>query len=99
MRAGAPPTSYLLTLPKRLAALQSVSAGRVYDLSHEIGMDAPFLAPNQTPVLLSTWATWRDSIRSWRVSARRSEVRARDFGTHFVGCLVEAVHLRGELPA
>jgi hypothetical protein len=38
----------LLTVEKRLAALQLVHDGRVYDVSHEIGIGAPFMAPNQT---------------------------------------------------
>lgn len=56
----------LLTPEKRLAALRSVRDGRVYDVSHEIGTDAPFMAPNQTPFLLSIWASWRDSIKHRR---------------------------------
>ena len=63
----------LLTVEKRLAALQSVREGRVYDVSHEISMGAPFMAPNQTPFLLSIWASWRDSIRRRRaLGATRS---------------------------
>ena len=50
----------LLTVEKRLAALGSVREGRMYDVSHEISMGAPFMAPNQTPFLLSIWASWRD---------------------------------------
>ena len=34
----------LLTAEKRLAALQSVREGRVYDVSHDISMGAPFMA-------------------------------------------------------
>ncbi len=56
----------LLTAERRLAALASVRDGRVYDVSHEISMGAPFLVPNQTPFLLSIWASWRDSIRRRR---------------------------------
>lgn len=56
----------LLTSERRCAALASVRAGRVYDMSHEISMAAPFLVPNQTPFLLSIWATWRDSIKRRR---------------------------------
>ena len=56
----------LLTAEKRLAALQMVRDGRVYDVSHEIGAGAPFMAPNQTPFLLSIWASWRDSIKRRR---------------------------------
>jgi kynurenine formamidase len=56
----------LLTLERRLAALRSIRAGRIYDLSHEISPKAPFMAPNQTPFLMSIWASWRDSIRRRR---------------------------------
>lgn len=67
----------LLTAERRLAALRMVNSGRVYDLSHEIDANAPFLLPNQTPFLLSIWASWRDSIK------RRRRVGARnDAGTN-----------------
>jgi kynurenine formamidase len=46
--------------------LRSVRDGRVYDVSHEIGANAPFMSPNQTPFLLSIWASWRDSIKRRR---------------------------------
>lgn len=62
----------LLTVERRLAALQSVRAGRIFDLSHEISAAAPFMPPNQTPFLLSIWASWRDSIR------RRRQIGARN---------------------
>jgi kynurenine formamidase len=29
-------------------------------------MNAPFMVPNQTPFLMSIWASWRDSIRRRR---------------------------------
>jgi kynurenine formamidase len=56
----------LLTVERRLAALRSIRNGTVYDLSHEISAGAPFMAPNQTPFLMSIWASWRDSIRRRR---------------------------------
>jgi kynurenine formamidase len=56
----------LLTAERRLSALASVREGRVYDVSHEISMGAPFMVPNQTPFLLSIWASWRDSIKRRR---------------------------------
>ena len=56
----------LITAEKRLAALRSVERGRMFDVSHEISAAAPFMAPNQTPFLLSIWASWRDSIRRRR---------------------------------
>jgi kynurenine formamidase len=66
----------LLTVEKRLAALRSVEHGRMYDLSHEISMDAPFMVPNQTPFLMSIWASWRDSIRRRRLGGALNDAGA-----------------------
>ena len=60
----------LLTVEKRLAALRSVREGRVYDVSHEIGMDAPFMVPNQTPFLMSIWAIVARQIKRRRATGR-----------------------------
>jgi kynurenine formamidase len=65
-----------LTAEKRLAALALVREGRMYDVSHEIGMGAPFLVPNQTPFLMSMWATWRDSIRRRRLLGATNDAGA-----------------------
>src|SRR5687768_10396146 len=67
----------LLTVERRLAALRSVQSGRVYDLSFEIGANAPYLLPNQTPYLLSIWASFRDSIKR-----RRAAGATNDAGTN-----------------
>jgi kynurenine formamidase len=67
----------LLTVERRLAALHSVKSGRLYDLSHEIGANAPYLLPNQTPYLLSIWASFRDSIKR-----RRKAGATNDAGTN-----------------
>ena len=66
----------LLTVEKRLVALQSVREGRVYDVSHEISAGAPFMAPNQTPFLLSIWASWRDSIKRRRLTGATNDAGA-----------------------
>lgn len=63
----------LLTAERRLAALATVSQGRVYDLSHEIHMGAPFMAPNQTPFLMSIWASWKDTIKRRRGMGARND--------------------------
>ena len=63
----------LLTVERRLAALQSVRRGRLYDLSHEISANAPYLLPNQTPYLLSIWASFRDSIKRRRAAGAKNE--------------------------
>jgi len=63
----------LLTVERRLAALRSVQSGRVYDLSHEISANAPYLLPNQTPYLLSIWASFRDSIKRRRAAGAQND--------------------------
>ena len=67
----------LLTVEKRLAALASVTQGRVFDLSHEIFMGAPYMAPNQTPFLMSIFGSWRDTIKR-----RRRMGATNDAGTN-----------------
>src|SRR5215471_13553971 len=67
----------LLTVERRLAALQSVREGRILDLSFEIGSNAPYLLPNQTPYLMSIWASFRDSIKR-----RRKFGATNDAGTN-----------------
>jgi kynurenine formamidase len=66
----------LLTVEKRLAALRSVEQGRMYDVSHEISMNAPFMVPKQTPFLMSIWASWRDSIRRRRLTGALNDAGA-----------------------
>ncbi|MDE2005374.1 MAG: cyclase family protein [Rhodospirillales bacterium] len=63
----------LMTDASRLAALRLAATGRVFDLSHEIHAGAPFMAPNQTPFLLSIWASARDSIRRRRSAGFRND--------------------------
>jgi kynurenine formamidase len=67
----------LLTVEKRLAALASVKQGRIFDVSHEIGMGAPFMPPNQTPYLMSIFGSWRDTIKR-----RRKMGATNDAGTN-----------------
>jgi kynurenine formamidase len=64
----------LLTPEKRLAALRTVTQGRIIDVSHEIAMNAPFMMPNQTPYLMSLWTNWRDSMRRRRKLGATNEV-------------------------
>ena len=56
----------LITPEKRLAALRSAVTGKIYDLAHTTGADAPYMRPNQPPFLLMMWSTWRDAIRRRR---------------------------------
>ncbi len=67
----------LLTVEKRLAALGSVRQGRIFDVSHEIGMGAPYMPPNQTPYLMSIFGSWRDTIKR-----RRKMGATNDAGTN-----------------
>jgi kynurenine formamidase len=67
----------LLTVERRVAALRSVREGRILDLSFEIGPNAPYLLPNQTPYLMSIWASFRDSIKR-----RRKLGATNDAGTN-----------------
>lgn len=67
----------LLTVEKRLAALGSIRHGRVFDVSHEIFMGAPYMAPNQTPFLMSIFGSWRDTIKR-----RRRMGATNDAGTN-----------------
>ena len=67
----------LLTVERRLAALRSVQSGRLYDLSHEISAAAPYLLPNQTPYLLSIWASFRDSIKRRRQTGATNDAGTR----------------------
>ncbi len=66
----------LITAEKRLAALGSVREGRMFDLSHETAAGAPYMAPNQTPFLLSMWASWRDSIKRRRSMGAHNDAGA-----------------------
>jgi kynurenine formamidase len=63
----------LLTVEKRLAALASVRSGQIIDVSHDIYMGAPFMPPNQTPYLMSIWASWKDSIKRRRAMGARND--------------------------
>ena len=99
----------LLTQERRLAALRAIRGGQLYDLSHEISPGAPFMAPNQTPFLMSIWASWRDSIgRRRRMGATNdagSNVERAEMTMH-VGTHIDALghfsigdHLYNGLPA
>jgi kynurenine formamidase len=84
----------LLTVEKRLEALASVKQGRVYDVSHEIAMGAPYLAPNQTPYLMSMFSTWRHAIPRRRAMGATNDAGANleriEMTTH-VGTHIDAL--------
>jgi len=83
-----------LTVEKRLAALRSVKQGKIYDVSHVISMNAPYMAPNQTPFLLSMWASWKESIKRRRkmgfTNDAGSNVDRLEMTTH-VGTHIDAL--------
>ena len=54
---------HFLTPEKTLFALKKVKQGRIIDLSHTIEMGAPFMAPNQTPYIISSSATAKNSMK------------------------------------
>ena len=54
---------HFLTPEKTLSALKKVKQGRIIDLSHTIEMGAPFMAPNQTPYIISSSATAKNSMK------------------------------------
>jgi len=66
-----------LTDATRLAAIQMVKRGAVYDLSHVIRMGAPAIAPTQPPYLMMMWQTAKDSVRR-----RRALGAENDAGTN-----------------
>ena len=98
-----------LTPERRLAAFGLIRTARVYDLSHAISAAAPYMAPNQTPFLLSMFASWRDSIKRRRklgftneagVNLERMEMTSH-VGTHIdaLGHFTKGDRLYNDLPA
>ena len=84
----------LLTPERRLAALSLVRTARIYDLSHVISAASPYMAPNQTPFLLSMFATWRDSLKRRRKLGFRNDagvnLERMELTTH-VGTHIDAL--------
>lgn len=84
----------LLTAERRLAALGLVREARAYDLSHTIAAGAPYMAPNQTPYLLSIFASFRDSLKRRRRLGFTNEAGANleriEMTTH-VGTHIDAL--------
>tara|TARA_E500000331_G_C17154206_1_gene668801 strand:+ start:225 stop:449 length:225 start_codon:yes stop_codon:yes gene_type:complete len=56
---------HFLTPEKTFSSLKIVKQGRIVDLSHTIEMGAPFMAPDQTPYIISSSATAKDSMKIW----------------------------------
>jgi len=55
-----------LTPEQRLAALGLAREARLDDLSNVIAASVPYMAPNQTPYLLSILTSWRDGLKRGR---------------------------------
>ena len=70
-----------LTPESTLAALALARTGRVLDLSHVIENGAPFMPPNQTPYVITSGATARNS----------QKIRAAMSATNQVGANLERV--------
>jgi len=71
----------LLTAENTLVALTLAKTGRVIDLSHIIENGAPYMAPNQTPYVIHSGATARNS----------QKIRAAMGATNKVGANLERV--------
>ncbi len=84
----------LLTPERRLTALRLIRAARIYDVSHSISATSPFMAPNQTPFLLSMFASWRDTLKRRRSLGFTNEagvnVERMEMTTH-VGTHIDAL--------
>ncbi len=63
-----------LTAEKTLAALALVRDGLIHDISHDTYYGAPCMPPNQTPFLMSVFASWRDTIRRRRKAGHTNEM-------------------------
>ena len=74
---------HLLGPATTLAALSKVREGRIIDLSHVIEIGAPYMAPNQTPYIISSSATARNSMR----------IREKMGATNKVGANLERIEM------
>ncbi|MBH67874.1 MAG: cyclase [Rhodospirillaceae bacterium] len=67
---------HLLNSSTTLSALSSIKLGEIIDLSHTIEMGAPFMAPNQTPYIISSSATARNSMKIREKMGAKNKVGA-----------------------
>lgn len=72
-RVGA---AHRLTAEVTRAALALAREGRVIDLGRETETDAPRIAPNQTPYVINTSASWRNTMKARRAQGAENEVGA-----------------------
>ncbi len=66
-----------LTPEKTLSALSLALTGVMMDISHDIYFGAPCIPPNQTPFLMSIFASWKDTIKR-----RRKQGHVNEMGTN-----------------
>jgi kynurenine formamidase len=85
---------HLLTPATTLASLSKVIEGKVIDLSHVIEMGAPYMAPNQTPYIISSSATAKNSMKIREKMGAKNQVGANleriEMTTH-VGTHIDAL--------
>ena len=90
---------HFLTPEKTLSSLKIVEQGRIVDLSHTIEMGAPFMAPNQTPYIISSSAAAKNSMKIWEKWRQKNKVGANleriGMTTHFGRHIDSLVHLFG----
>ncbi len=66
----------LMTPERRLAAMSLVTTGAVYSLGRLISADSPFMAPAQTPFVLTTAQTSRNSLKRRRAMGAENDAGA-----------------------
>ncbi|WP_113910559.1 cyclase family protein [Roseovarius dicentrarchi] len=63
-----------LTPEKTLSAMALVRDGILTDISHDIYYGAPCMPPNQTPFLMSIFASWKDTMKRRRQMKYNNEM-------------------------
>ena len=67
---------HLLDQKTTLYALGKIQSGEIIDLSHAIEMGAPFMPPNQTPYIISSSATAKNSMKIREKMGAKNKVGA-----------------------
>ena len=67
---------HLLDQKTTLSALGKIQSGEIIDLSHTIEMGAPFMPPNQTPYIISSSATAKNSMKIREKMGAKNKVGA-----------------------
>lgn len=66
----------LISPQTRLNAVSLVKKGQIYSLGRLISPASPYLSPNQTPFVISTASTWRNSIKRRREMGAENDAGA-----------------------